>query len=247
MQKYTREKRTENHGRISEDFIQFRVYKVRNPNDLMKSIQTGEKLQGQQLERIGNSGDYINKREVVGRFRLSPGYYMIIPSLFEANKSGHFLLRVFTEELLEEPIIDSKASDFNSEEVHFENQLSVRSMLSQNVDKFRPVSAAKVERKSFSRQYGAALMGDAVDEKADNMKKIDLTAIVFMIERIHVDAISSDGASFECHCKRKSAIGVGKEEESDRSGIRGLIWMPEKPVQCNCKLRVHNKKQCSVM
>ena len=97
MQKYTREKRTENHGQISEDFIQFRVYRVKSSSDLMKSIQTGEKLQGQQLERVGNSGDYINKREVVGRFRISQGYYMIIPSLFEANRPGHFLLRIFTE------------------------------------------------------------------------------------------------------------------------------------------------------
>ena len=97
MQKYTREKRTQNGGRISEDFIQFRIYRVKKLEDLQRSMQTGEKLNGRHFERIGNSGDYINKREVVSRFRLQPGYYIIIPSLFEANVSGHFLLRVFTE------------------------------------------------------------------------------------------------------------------------------------------------------
>ena len=42
-------------------------------------------------------GAYINKREVTGRFRVKPGNYVLIPSTYEAEKEGQFLVRIFTE------------------------------------------------------------------------------------------------------------------------------------------------------
>ena len=50
-----------------------------------------------QLQRIGASGSYINRREVTKRFRLPPGDYIIIPSTYDSDKAGKFLLRIFTE------------------------------------------------------------------------------------------------------------------------------------------------------
>jgi hypothetical protein len=43
------------------------------------------------------SGAYINKREVTGRFRVKPGNYILIPSTYEQDKEGQFLVRIFTE------------------------------------------------------------------------------------------------------------------------------------------------------
>ena len=45
----------------------------------------------------GKSGIYINLREVSGRFELEPGHYVIIPSAFQPDKPGKFLLRVFAQ------------------------------------------------------------------------------------------------------------------------------------------------------
>lgn len=42
-------------------------------------------------------GAYINKREVTGRFRVQPGNYILIPSTYEQNKEGEFLVRIFSE------------------------------------------------------------------------------------------------------------------------------------------------------
>ena len=44
-----------------------------------------------------DSGAYINKREVTGRFRVQPGNYILIPSIYESDREGTFLIRIFTE------------------------------------------------------------------------------------------------------------------------------------------------------
>lgn len=63
-----------------------------------ENIQQGKlKFYMTQLERVGASGSYINRREVTKRFRVPPGSYVIIPSTFDVDKAGKFLLRTFTE------------------------------------------------------------------------------------------------------------------------------------------------------
>jgi calpain len=97
MQKYNREKRNMRNGQLIEDFIQFRVFKCIKDDEAEFSLRNGVKMSEDQLERVGNSGSYVNKREVTTRFRLEPGYYLIIPSTFEHGIEGEFLLRFFTE------------------------------------------------------------------------------------------------------------------------------------------------------
>jgi hypothetical protein len=81
MQKNTREKRTSKNGDQAEEFLQFRFYQIVNDPDPEKSIRNGVKFNDYQLQKVGNSGDYINKREITKRFRVKPGYYLIIPSI----------------------------------------------------------------------------------------------------------------------------------------------------------------------
>jgi hypothetical protein len=49
------------------------------------------------LTNVFFPGAYINKREVTGRFRVKPGNYILIPSTYEQDKEGQFLVRIFTE------------------------------------------------------------------------------------------------------------------------------------------------------
>lgn len=43
------------------------------------------------------SPTFINLREVVARFKLHPGLYVVIPSTFEPEEESDFLLRIFSE------------------------------------------------------------------------------------------------------------------------------------------------------
>ncbi|CAH2987358.1 unnamed protein product [Chilo suppressalis] len=46
---------------------------------------------------VGRSQAFINLREVSARFKFEPGSYVIVPSTFDPNEEGEFLLRVFSE------------------------------------------------------------------------------------------------------------------------------------------------------
>ncbi|XP_059608757.1 calpain-B isoform X2 [Phlebotomus argentipes] len=46
---------------------------------------------------VARSPAFINLREVSCRFKLPPGHYLIVPSTFDPNEEGEFLIRVFSE------------------------------------------------------------------------------------------------------------------------------------------------------
>ncbi|RUS84596.1 hypothetical protein EGW08_007623 [Elysia chlorotica] len=72
--------------------IGFTIYELEDPK--VTRLDT-EFFQYHKTEaRVPN---FANTREVVGRFKLKPGNYIIVPSTFKANEEGEFLLRIFTE------------------------------------------------------------------------------------------------------------------------------------------------------
>ena len=48
------------------------------------------------FDKAGDS-IFINAREVVNKFHFKKGRYVVIPSTYEQNKAGQFLMRIFTE------------------------------------------------------------------------------------------------------------------------------------------------------
>ncbi|KAI0982830.1 hypothetical protein GJ496_001705, partial [Pomphorhynchus laevis] len=99
LQKFTRQKRMQNGGRPAEEYIQIRVYHVNDPS-VLSVIQSNSRdlhLYPKHLIRLATSGPYINKREVTCRLSVQPGYYLIIPSTYEPNREGKFLIRLFAE------------------------------------------------------------------------------------------------------------------------------------------------------
>ena len=48
------------------------------------------------FEKAGDS-IFINMREVVNRHQLKEGRYVIIPSTYDPDEAGKFMIRIFTE------------------------------------------------------------------------------------------------------------------------------------------------------
>lgn len=48
------------------------------------------------MEKAGSS-IFINAREVFTKLELDPGRYVVVPSTFDPNNDGEFMLRIYTE------------------------------------------------------------------------------------------------------------------------------------------------------
>ena len=70
------------------------IYKLKN--DEKPSSPLGEDFFKYTMS-TARSKSFINMREVTGRFRLSPGTYVIVSSTYDPGYEGQFLLRTFTE------------------------------------------------------------------------------------------------------------------------------------------------------
>ncbi|VDM10716.1 unnamed protein product [Wuchereria bancrofti] len=92
LQKYRREMK---HKGIENLPIGFAVYDIGDYNGRL----TREYFQ--RHKSCARSAAFINLREITGRFRFPPGNYVIVPSTFEPNEEGEFMLRVYTNGFIE--------------------------------------------------------------------------------------------------------------------------------------------------
>ncbi|CAB3360376.1 Hypothetical predicted protein [Cloeon dipterum] len=74
--------------------IGFAVYKLDNPENQPKPLPLDFFKYNASVAR---SKSFINLRELAERFKLPAGTYCIVPSTFDPNEEGEFLLRVFSE------------------------------------------------------------------------------------------------------------------------------------------------------
>ncbi|KAI6244122.1 Calpain family cysteine protease [Aphelenchoides fujianensis] len=92
MQKYRREQKKTGVENLA---IGFALYEANNVTGRL----TAEFFSNN--KSCGRSPAFINLREVSGRFRVPPGEYVIVPSTYEPNEEGDFMLRVFTSGIIE--------------------------------------------------------------------------------------------------------------------------------------------------
>ncbi|XP_076473056.1 calpain-B-like [Babylonia areolata] len=71
--------------------IGFAIYKTETPDARLPARHF------RYTRDSGKNGNYINFREVSGRFELDPGAYVVIPSTFHPDSPASFMLRVFGE------------------------------------------------------------------------------------------------------------------------------------------------------
>ncbi|XP_034171889.2 calpain A isoform X5 [Osmia lignaria lignaria] len=74
--------------------IGFAIYHLEYPERLPKPLDVNFFKYNASVAR---SPAFINLREVTCRFKLPPGVYCIVPSTFDPNEEGEFLLRIFSE------------------------------------------------------------------------------------------------------------------------------------------------------
>ena len=112
--------RTDRYGKLVDpEFIQFRFYRVKKEEDADCARKTGMRLYASQLYRCGTSGKYTNTREVGKRYKVEPGYYLIIPSCYSSNRKAEFLLRVYTEQYF--CSLDCKILDIHKDKLSYED------------------------------------------------------------------------------------------------------------------------------
>jgi hypothetical protein len=104
-QKNVAEKRTQKYTKsyfklpndLLGEHIQFRLFKVRTQSDAEQASRTGIRLYASQLDKYNDSGIYINQREISKKLKLEYGNYILVPTCYDANRPGEFLIRIMCE------------------------------------------------------------------------------------------------------------------------------------------------------
>ncbi|KAM7060337.1 calpain-2 catalytic subunit [Acridotheres tristis] len=226
IQKHRRKQR-----KMGEDMhtIGFAIYEARN--GFFFSFFAFPKFSGQTNIHLSKnffltnkarekSNTFINLREVLNRFKLPAGEYIIVPSTFEPNKNGDFCLRVFSEKNANSTVIDDEIEgNFDETEI--------------SEDDIEP---------SFKKLFGQ-LAGNDAEISAFELRSIlnkilakrqDIKSDGFSIEtcKIMVDLLDNDGSGKlglkEFHTlwtKIQKYQKIYREIDVDRSGTMNSYEM----------------------
>uniref|UniRef100_A0A2R9B8J0 Calpain-2 catalytic subunit n=1 Tax=Pan paniscus TaxID=9597 RepID=A0A2R9B8J0_PANPA len=166
------------------------------------------------------SDTFINLREVLNRFKLPPGEYILVPSTFEPNKDGDFCIRVFSE----------KKADYQAVDDEIEANLEEFDISEDDIDD------------GFRRLF-AQLAGEDAEISAFELQTIlrrvlakrqDIKSDGFSIEtcKIMVDMLDSDGSGklglkefYILWMKIQKYQKIYREIDVDRSGTMNSYEM----------------------
>jgi len=140
---------------------------------------------------VAKSPSFINTREVCGRHKLKPGKYAVIPSTFEPNQDGDFILRVFSEKVNV------------SEEMDEETGIA---------DVQPEVETSEAEKHQNDAMYGAfsKVAGDDLEIDAYELQDI-LNAAFMKAGEFKFDGFTADTA--------RSLVAMMDEDQSGKLGF----------------------------
>ncbi|XP_006898100.1 PREDICTED: calpain-2 catalytic subunit [Elephantulus edwardii] len=177
------------------------------------------------------SDTFINLREVLNRFKLPPGEYILVPSTFEPNKDGDFCIRVFSEKKADYQVVDDEI-EANIEEID---------IMEEDID-------------DGFRKLFAQLAGEDAEISAFELQTIlrrvlakrqDIKSDGFSIEtcKIMVDMLDSDGSGklglkefYILWTKIQKYQKIYREIDVDRSGTMNSYEMRKALEEAGFKL-----------
>ncbi|KFO25376.1 Calpain-2 catalytic subunit [Fukomys damarensis] len=177
------------------------------------------------------SDTFINLREVLNRFRLPPGEYILVPSTFEPHKDGDFCVRVFSEKKADYQAVDDEI-EANLEEIDVgEDDIddSFRRLFAQLAGEDAEISAFELQ--TILRRVLA--------------KRQDIKSDGFSIEtcKIMVDMLDSDGSGklglkefYILWTKIQKYQKIYREIDIDRSGTMNSYEMRRALEEAGFKL-----------
>merc|ERR1712002_243673 len=78
----------------TEQYVNFRLYPL--SQDRESRFSSDFFVNAKWISPFTGEVNYINNREVTSRFLLKDGYYVVVPSMFDAHSHMSFLLRLYT-------------------------------------------------------------------------------------------------------------------------------------------------------
>ncbi|XP_043858548.1 calpain-2 catalytic subunit [Dromiciops gliroides] len=177
------------------------------------------------------SDTFINLREVLNRFKLPAGEYVIVPSTFEPHKNGDFCLRVFSETKTDSQVVDDEIEATLDENEVDEDSIddNFRRLFAQLAGEDAEISAFELQ--TILRRVLA--------------KRPDIKSDGFSIEtcKIMVDMLDADGSGklglkefYLLWSKIQKYQKIYKEMDVDRSGTMNAYEMRKALEEAGFKL-----------
>ncbi|CAL8378324.1 unnamed protein product [Boreogadus saida] len=178
---------------------------------------------------------FINLREVSSRFSLPPGEYIIVPSTFEPQKEGDFVLRVFSEKPTDsEELDDEVTADLPPETQLHESQIdqAFKNLFRQLAGPDMEISVTELQT-ILNR-----IIGKHKDLKTDGFSK---EACRSMINLMDMDGSGKLGLA-EFHVlweKIKRYLTIFRQFDMDKSGTMNSYEMRRALDSAGIKLTNH--------